>query len=52
MCIIFIVHGVNILNYRKSTWVSTTTPHFAMALKKSDLPKNPLLKRSKNLKDL
>lgn len=34
------------------TWISTTTPHFAIALKKSVLESHPWLYRSKNLKDL
>lgn len=35
-----------------STCVSGTTPHLAIALKKSDLESQPLLYRSKNLKAL
>ena len=45
-------HPRSVNSLYKSTWVSTTTPHLAMALKKSLLDKNPLLYRSKNLNDL
>lgn len=38
------VNFVKILRYSDGiTWVSTTTPHFAIALKKSFLGKNPWL---------
>lgn len=51
-CCIALVDGVDVLNREVMTWVSTTMPHLAMALKKSDLVSHPLEFKSKNLKDL